>query len=197
MNTQLPPQKVVLTVTENKKQLIDIICSELKGATAFLRDHIHKHKLVITSQDKTPVEISNGGVIINRSDMDTTHEEADVVLVQQMLTVSRENPAGIVVVSYDTDVFVLLLHYYLEDGLMLLVTMESPIKDRVVVDIGKTVEKHQNIIPEILAAHTLSDCDTVTCCFGIGKNTVLKVVRSGISLSLLGHIDAPLPAVIE
>jgi len=75
--------------------------------------------------------------------------------------------------------------------------MESPIKDRVVVDIGKTVEKHQNIIPEILAAHALSGCDTVACCFDIGKNTVLKVARSGISLSLLGHIDAPLPAVIE
>jgi len=29
------------------------------------------------------------------------------------------------------------------------------------------------------------------------KNTVLKVVRGGISLSLLGNIDAPLPAVIE
>ena len=28
--------------------------------------------------------------------------------------------------------------------------MESPIKDRVLVDIGKTVEKHQNIIPEII-----------------------------------------------
>ena len=79
----------------------------------------------------------------------------------------------------------------------LLDTMESPIKDRVVVDIGKTVEKHQNIIPQILAAHALSGCDTVACCFGIGKNAVLKVVRSGNSLSLLGYIDEPLPAVIE
>jgi len=72
--------------------------------------------------------------------------------------------------------YVLLLRYYLEDGLTLLVTMESPIKDRVVVDIGKTVKKHQNIITEILAAHALSGCDTVACCFGIGENTVLKVV---------------------
>jgi len=54
------------------------------------------------------------------------------------------------VVSDDTDVFLLLLHYYLEDGLTFLVTMESPIKDRVVVDNNKTVEKHRNIIPEIL-----------------------------------------------
>ena len=50
---------------------------------------------------------------------------------------------------------------------------------------------------QILAAHAHSGCDTVACCFGIGKNSVLKVVRSGISLSLLGRIDTPLPAVIE
>jgi len=106
--------------------------------------------------------------------MDTTHEEADVVLVQQMLTVLTENPAGITVVWDDTDVFVLLLHYYLEYGLTLLVTMESPIKDRVVVDIDETVEKHQNIIPEILAAQVLPGCDTVACCFGIGKTLSSK-----------------------
>jgi len=29
------------------------------------------------------------------------------------------------------------------------------------------------------------------------ENTVLKVVRSGISLSLWGHIDTPLPVAIE
>jgi len=52
--------------------------------------------------------------------------------------------------------------------------MESPIKDRVVVDIDETVEKHQNIIPEILAAQVLPGCDTVACCFGIGKTLSSK-----------------------
>ena len=33
----------------------------------------------------------------------------------------------------------------------------------------RLLKKHQNIIPEILAAHALSGCDTVACCFGIGK----------------------------
>ncbi|KAG0723713.1 hypothetical protein GWK47_042084 [Chionoecetes opilio] len=196
VTTELPSQKVILTVTENKKQLIDIICTELKGDVSFHRNHIQNHKLIITSQDKTPIEISNRGLIINRGDINTTHEEADVIIVQQMLMAAKEKPTSITVLSDDTDVFVLLLHYYLEDGLKFMVSMESPIKDRAIVDIGKTVEKHIDIIPEILAAHALSGCDTVACCFGIGKSTVLKVVRSGL-LSLLGQSDAPLPSVIQ
>ena len=102
----------------------------------------------------------------------------------------RENPAGITVVSDDTDVFVLLLHYYLEDGLTLLVTMQSPIKDRIVVDIGKTVEKTPKY-------YSRNPCCSHPfwlwhCCMLLWhwENTVLKV-------SFGPYIDAPLPAVIE
>ena len=129
--------------------------------------------------------------------MVTTHEEADNTIVQQMLMVAREEPSGITVLSDDTDVFALLLHYYLKDDLKILVTMRSPMKDRVLAYIGSTVEKHKDIIPEILPVRALSGCDTVACCFGIEKVTVLKVVRSGHSLSLLGQTNAPMPAVIK
>ena len=50
LQTPLPPQKVVLTVPENKIQLIDIII-----------------------------------FAINRNDFKTFHEEADVIIIQQML----------------------------------------------------------------------------------------------------------------
>ena len=74
--------------------------------------------------------------------MDTTYEEADNIIVQQMLMVAKEEPSGITVLSGDIDVFVLLLHYYLKDGLKIMVTIRSPIKDRV-VNIGLTMEKHK------------------------------------------------------
>ena len=74
--------------------------------------------------------------------MDTTYEEADNIIVQQMLMVAKEEPSGITVLSGDIDVFVLLLHYYLNDGLKIMVTIRSPIKDRV-VNIGLTMEKHK------------------------------------------------------
>jgi len=75
--------------------------------------------------------------------------------------------------------------------------MESPIKARVVVDIRKTVAMNKDIIPELLPAHALSGCDTVAACRGIGKGTVLKVVRSGKSFSKLSEVDAQMEGAIK
>ncbi|MEL7308361.1 MAG: hypothetical protein AAGK05_11175 [Pseudomonadota bacterium] len=195
MTTELPPQKVILTVTENKKQLIEIICNELKGDICFHRE-IQGHKLIITSQEETPIEIRNGE-ILTRYDMTTSHEEADIIIAQQMLLAAKESPASITIISDDTDVFVLILHYYQTEGLSCAVLMESPVRDRAIVDIGMTVAKHIDIIPELLAAHALTGCDTVACFYGIGKTTVLKVLQSGLSLSLLGHVDASFSSVLK
>ncbi|KAG1670089.1 Solute carrier family 12 member 8 [Nymphon striatum] len=43
---------------------------------------------------------------------------------------------------------------------------------RSTVDIKATVEKHSGFVKNILAAHTLSGCDTVASLYGIGKTTV-------------------------
>ncbi len=64
----LPSQKVTLTITQNKKQLINIICKDLESDKDFNRKNTEKHKLMITGQDKSPVEISCGGVVIQRHD---------------------------------------------------------------------------------------------------------------------------------
>lgn len=65
LDTPLPQQKVVLTVSENKSQLMEIICEELTRDTTFHRDYTMTHTLVITSScDNTPVKISYGGVVI-------------------------------------------------------------------------------------------------------------------------------------
>lgn len=57
---------------------------------------------MITGRNKAPVEISNGGVVIHRRDLDTTHEEADNIIVQ-MFMVSEEDhmKAGITELSCD------------------------------------------------------------------------------------------------
>ena len=55
--------------------------------------------------------------------------------------VTKEQSTGITVLSGDTDVFLFLLYYYLEHDLQMLVTMQSPIKDRVVVNTRKSVDK--------------------------------------------------------
>lgn len=174
---------------------MEIICEELTRDTTFHRDYTMTHKLVITSSNNTPVEISYGGVVIHREDMSTSHEEADCIIVQQAVTVATECQVGVSVIADDTDVFILLLHHYFERQLTSHMIMESPIHGRTVIEIQATVKQQQSIVDGLLSMHALSGCDTCACYFGIGKVTVLKVLREGYSLSLLGDIHALLPDI--
>lgn len=80
----------------------------------------------------------------------------------------------------DTDVLVLLMHFKYTGSLGTSpIYMESPIRQRSVLDIDASVQEHTSIIPDLLAAHALSGCDTVASYFGIGKGKVLKVLRTG------------------
>lgn len=191
----LPSQKLALTVTQNKKQLIDMICKDLKNDT----DFITKHKLVITGEDETPVEINPGGIVIQRRDMSTTHEEADNIIVQQAIKLAADEQKTVRVLADDTDVFILLLHHYQQQALTTKMVMESPIKERAVIDIPATVGKFGDIIPAMLAGHALTGCDTVGAYFGIGKGTMLKVLKRNerLPLDLIGTVDADWQDVIS
>jgi hypothetical protein len=48
------------------------------------------------------------------------------------------------------------------------------------IDISDIVEKYANIIGKILPVHALTGCDTVACCYGVGKGTALKVLKAGV-----------------
>ena len=77
LDTPLPSQKVVLTVSKNKKQIMELICDELVSDKEFHK-HTSNHKLVITGNNDIPIEISNGGVLINRRDLTCSHlDECD------------------------------------------------------------------------------------------------------------------------
>ena len=55
-----------------------------------------------------------------------------------MVAAAQENQKRISVVSDDTDVFVLLCYHYQAQKLSLPVVMESPVKERAVIDIRQT-----------------------------------------------------------
>ena len=62
-------QKVVLTVTENKIQLLDIICQQL--VEIYQAEHVQDaHRLVITGKKVVPVEVFKG-IAINRNKLAT------------------------------------------------------------------------------------------------------------------------------
>ena len=73
-------------------------------------------------------------------------------MIRQMVDAVEAEHTGISVVADDTDVFVLLLHYYVVLKLSLLVIMESPVRERAVIDIRKTTQKHRNIATDLLFA---------------------------------------------
>ena len=98
---------------------------------------------------------------------------------------------------HDTDVFLLLLHHYHQNNLECIVLMEGTSSKRVICNIGETVRKHELIIPDILAAHSLTGSDTTAYMWGIGKSTVLKTLMKGHTLQKVGDPQGDISAVKE
>ena len=129
-------------------------------------------------------------MVIRRQDMAITHEEADTIIICQIVNLTSSR---VLVVADDTDIFVLLCHFVFHGNIKSHVMMISPIKGRAAIDINVTVEKNNNIMENILAAHGVTGCDTVATYFGIGKGVALKVLRSQkCSLSYVGDISSSL-----
>ncbi len=156
MVTPLPPKNVCLTVTQNKVQLINLICVYLREGQPLLP---RNRQLVVTGTEPTPVEICDGS-IKERPDIRTTHEEADVIIIQQVVHLAKSGKNSIRVVADDTDVFVLLLYYYNMEQLTCDMVMIGTSSGRKCADIKATVDKHIDIIDNVLPAHVLSGCDT-------------------------------------
>ena len=186
LQTKLPAQKVVLNFTYNKVQLIELICK-------YLTEHIvdNQNKLVITGKDPIPVQVWDNSTL-QRLDLETHHEEADVIIIHHLIRIvqNANGDLHIKVICDDTDVFILLIHFYVEEQMTVNVSMESPRSGRAIVDIHQTAKKHEGIAKYLPAVHALTGCDTVSYLFGIGKATALKVLMSGKHLTALGQLGA-------
>ena len=65
-----------------------------------------------------------------------------------------------------------------------------------IIDIGKTVKKHTDIMPSITAVHAISGCDSVPGIFNIGKRKALSKVRN-MPLRLIGKIESQKNDVLQ
>ena len=192
LSTPLPPQKVVLTVTENKVQLIALICGFIVEHGKQLPDESH---LVITGFAPEPLDMCNGEVI-TRNDLTTRHEEADTIMVQQMVHLASQGRETIYIICDDTDVFVLLVHFYALQKLRCNVLMVGTSPTRSSADIKATYLKHTAIATQLLPCHALSGCDTVSALCGIGKGKALKALYAGHTLDKLGEDASDMTDVI-
>ena len=191
------PKSIVLGNRENKKHLIQILVHALKSA----RIPRANGKLIVTGEDSIPFEINNSG-LIPREDLKTLHEEADTMIVSQMLSMISEGYKQISVICDDTDVFLILLHHFHRYRLILQlppvdVLMNPTSSSTKSISIRKTVESlREDVISNLLAAHALSGCDTVPQMFSIGKKKLITVLmsgsRNGTLLKCLGDLDSDL-----
>lgn len=99
-----------------------------------------------------------------RADLHTAHEEADVIIAQQVVHLADSGKMSIRVISDDTDVFVLLIHFYklrqLDCNLVMIGT--SPGRSSTSINIRATTNTHADIAENLLTAHALSGFDTVS-----------------------------------
>ena len=101
---------MILGVTDCKKQLNVLLSDALLDPEFYKQATSRGETLVVAGVEDFPIEITNG-VRIDRKDIDAHHEEADLIIAQQAIISSKEGDV-VSVVSDDTDVFVLLLHFY-------------------------------------------------------------------------------------
>ena len=150
----------------------------------FVTDATQNHFLTIAGVSEIPVEITDGKTI-NRQDLRSTHEEADVIITQHAIS-SSMNGKRVTVLCENTDVFVLLLHFYHKcknNGLSTII-MAPLVKERAVVDIGATAAAHSDIADNILAVHGITGADTVGSLHGIGKVTAINVAKWNLFIIL-------------
>ena len=121
--------------------------------------------------NEIPILVYNG-IKTRESDMRTSHEEADIIIVQLCYGVVSAGCRSLKVISDDTDVFVLLTFFYLQQSCKVPVFMEGTHGSRTVVDIA--AKKWPQIIPILPAIHALTGCDNTNRVFGIGKKTALN-----------------------
>ena len=111
-DSPLPGKKVMLSVTSNKVQLIDIICAQLpaKIQESQLCSGT-SHSFFLVGPEPTVIEVKMG-VVIERQDIRITHEEADTMIPNIAVSMFQKGMSSVHVIVEDTDVFVFLTHFY-------------------------------------------------------------------------------------
>ena len=90
-------------MTHNKVQLISIICNYLAEHPEIIPEG---RTLLVTGAEPTPLQIS-GGEVTERTDLRTTHEEADVIVVQLAIDLASLGKQSIHIVAEEKDIFTL------------------------------------------------------------------------------------------
>ena len=190
-DSPLPRQSVTLNVIANKVQIIGMIVNALRAVKV-----PEGKKIITTGPDPRPIDLGSDAQL-----PPLTHEEADVLMAHHTINEALAGHSSIKVVSDDTDVLVILAHHlHAKTNNMpstVQLYMESCTKNRTVIHINEVVKKHAKVMPNLLAMHALTGCDSVSSFSGIGKTTALKQLQSFANPIELGNPSTPLDEVVN
>ena len=80
LTSRLQTAKLLFSVTSNKTQIINYIIADLIAH----KDDQVTHSLILTGPESVPYELPGGGVVTRRTDLETTQEEADTIILHQV-----------------------------------------------------------------------------------------------------------------
>ena len=188
----LPNQGALLNVTENKVQIIKLVVEALCAGPTPLGQ-----RLVVTASDSHPIEVGVGP-----QEIAVTHEEADVVMAYHIVREAQAGLSPIKVISDDNDVLVILAHHLqVLIGFMnsrpILLTMELCSGGCAVIYINSVIINNASIMKNLLAAHAITGCDTVSSFACIGKGTVFNQLRKFSEELSVGDVSIPLTDIIS
>ncbi|KAG0729109.1 hypothetical protein GWK47_031017 [Chionoecetes opilio] len=191
LQTRLPSRDAILKNYKNK-----LLCQHILTDDTFLEAVTDSHVLIVTGEESIPTQVHKGQKSLCR-DLASTFEEADNIIAQQVVAIGTNPDARVLALADDTDVFVLLLFFYGNSSLQSAIYMQSPVYGRCCIDIKATYMKHSTIVPDLLAIHAISGCNSVAATYGIGKATALTVASKRYRLDLLGDVAAKVTQVTE
>ena len=103
----LPSKIATLGSSENKSQLTELICDHL---LLICCSRQMQYSLIVTRSSMIPRQVQNG-LIKERTDLSTNHEEADVIIQQAYQFILDVGIKSICVICDNTDAFLLLIFF--------------------------------------------------------------------------------------
>ena len=107
-------------------------------------------------------------------------DEADITIISYMLQAADDGCHVVRVLSDDTDIFVLLVYWTWRCDLQDRLAVQMEKWDGVVLDVNATFSHlRSTVCSQLLGAHAITGCDTVSYPFGKGKASMLKTLKEG------------------
>ena len=153
INSPLPSREAVMKNKHNKRGLSRLLSTINLGCGV-------------------SVESTDDGVFL--------HDEADITIINYMFQAADAGRQVVRILRGDTDIFVLVVYWTWRYDLQVRVSVQMEKWDGGVFDINATCANlGDTVCSQLLGAHALSRCDTVSYPFGKGKASVMKTLKAG------------------